>query len=280
MFVVLRTLTVHGANALGCPLIVGYPTLTAYHGYACAAVRRLAEELGIQPRPVELAVVHHTGQLRAHGRYRDRLTQKRYVHDAHPPPEAGRHDYYFSPSGSPMPELDLTVSLLVRVEAAYPLGPALGRLGRDAADVAVGPKAFGGTVQSHGGLHAAATLEDALRLLPAGHLLGDRSAELLHPERDPLDRLFDLLRERDGPRRRLAPVQVGWRGLTSLVERETPRGRAAHAFAEPLIGLVEFIRASTATTADRRSALWRARIRRDTNLFLLETTPDGPDAGA
>ena len=211
MFVVLRALSVHGANALSCPLVVGYPTLTSYHGYACVAGRRLAGELGADLRMVGLVVVHHTGQLRAHGKYRNRLTQKRYVYDVHPPPEASRNGYYFSPSGMPMPEIDLTVSLLIEIEAAYPLGPAIGRLGRDAVDVVLGPKAFGGTVQSHGGLHAAATLDEALRLLPTGYLLGDRSAELMHPKRDPLDRLLDLLRERKGTRRWLAPMQIGWR---------------------------------------------------------------------
>ena len=69
-------------------------------------------------------------------------------------------------------------------------------------------------------------------------------------------------------------------GLTPLTERETPRGPAAHAFAEPLIGLIEFVRASTATVEERRSALWRARIYRDTNLFLMETTPDGTETAS
>ncbi len=280
MFVVLRTLVVHGANALSCPLLVGYPTLTAYHGYACTATRRLAQELGVNLQPKGLVVVHHGGQLRAHGQHRNRLTQKRYVHDAYPPPDPDRRDYYFSPSGSPMPELDLTASLLVQIQADFPLGPALSRLEREAVDFVMGPKAFGGTVQSHGGLHAAGTLEEALRLAPAGHLLGDRSFELMHPDRDPLDRLLDLLRNRAAPYRQLAPVQIGWRGVTPLVERETPRGRAAHAFVEPLIGLAEFIRASTATVADQRSALWHPRIHRDANLFLLETNAHGPDTSA
>jgi hypothetical protein len=254
--------------------VVGYPTLTAFSGFTTVLVRRLGQALGVALLPRGFAIVHHTGRLRAHGKWHDRLTQKRYVHDSWPPPSTERRDYYFSPSGQPMPEIDLSLSLLVNLESSAPLEQLLQRFPRDDAAAVIGPRALGGTIQSHGALATTADFPAALRAAPTGHVLVDRSAELLDEARDPLDLLLDKL-ERPA-RRRLAPMQIGWRGLTPIMERETPRGCADHAFVEPLIGLVEFLPRYRLET-DTHSGIWRPRIDRTANMFLLEDETCGPE---
>jgi hypothetical protein len=273
-FLVLRGLTVHGASAMGCPLLVGYPTLTAMQGFANVVLRNFATTVDLDASDVRLtglAVVHHTGALRAYGRYGDRLTQKRYAYDAPTKPGRTRHGYYITPPEKPMPEADVTLSLLLRVESDVPLGAVVDRLKRDEMLDIAGTRALGGTLETLHGIMHGTDLRNALRKVPPGWLLLDRSKELLRPDTDPLGVLLEKLFPPSGlPFRRLLPLQAGWRCLTKPMVRETPRGPATHAFAEPLIGMGEFVRASQATEADLAAALWCASIDHQRNIYLLE----------
>jgi hypothetical protein len=273
-FLVLRELRVHGASAMGCPLLIGYPTLTAVNGFANVALRSFADIVGLDASDIRLtgfAVVHHTGALRVYGRYADRLTQKRYHWDAAARPGRTRHDYYITPPEKPTPEADITLSLLLRVETDISLGAIVDRLSRDDVLDIAGTRAFGGTLESVAGIVHGTDLRDAMRKVPTGWLLLDRSKELLRPDTDPLGVLLEKLFPPTGtPFRRLLPLQAGWRCLTGPTERETPRGAVPHSFAEPLIGLGQFVRASRTTEAELASALWRASIDHKRNICLVE----------
>src|SRR5262249_6514606 len=115
-YLVLPALTVHGANAISCPLVIGYPSMTAFNGLGHQIVRQLANEIEMEVQLERFAVLHHAAQLRAHGQWHNRLTQKRYVHtDPRSRKSGERAHYMLSPSASAMPEMDLSFSLVLEV---------------------------------------------------------------------------------------------------------------------------------------------------------------------
>lgn len=117
-YLVLSALTVHGANAISCPLVIGYPSMTTFNGLAHHITRQLGIELELSVELQRFAVLHHAAQLRAHGQWRNRLTQKRYVHtDCRTRKSGDRAHYMLSPSAAAMPEVDLTISLALEISA-------------------------------------------------------------------------------------------------------------------------------------------------------------------
>jgi CRISPR-associated protein Csy2 len=265
-YLVLPQLTVHGANAIACPLVLGYPSMTAINGLAHQVVRQIATETEMTVQLHSFVVLHHAAQLRVHGRWRNRLTQKRFVHTdlrTRKSSTGDRAHYMLSPSAAAMPEVDLTISLVFEVSAEPGFREALDDVSLESISI-VGPKALGGTVQAVRTLQVHDELSAAIKSVPSCFVLCDRSQELLADDADPLDRLLNLLSEQPvadlSARRRLTPLQTGWRAISAPTRRETPRGEGLHCFAEPLIGLGEFVPRHIALDQLEAGAVWRPRI--------------------
>lgn len=270
-------LTVHGANAISCPLVIGYPAMTAFNGLAHHITRQTRTAVGLALQVKGFAVLHHGSQIRAHGQWRNRLTQKRFVHtDARTRKTGDRAHYMLSPSAEAMPELDLRFSLVIDVSAEVGLGTAIKDLERGVTTSLLGPKAFGGTVQTVGDVQFHEELSAAVKAVPSCFVLFDRSLELLSTEADPLNRLLDLLTEQVeyNPQkfRRLTPLQTGWRPISAQAWRETPRGDGLHCFAEPLIGLGEFVPRYMGI-GNLDDAIWRPQI--SSTLFTVKGQQHG-----
>jgi CRISPR-associated protein Csy2 len=265
-YLVIPQLTVHGANAITCPLVIGYPSMTAFNGLAHHVVRQIATETDMTVQLEHFVVLHHAAQLRVHGRWRNRLTQRRFVHTdsrTRKSSTGARAHYMLSPSAAAMPEVDLTISLVLEVTPEPGFREALQDVSAETTMI-VGPQAFGGTVQSLRPLQVHDELPAAISSVPSCFVLCDRSHELLADQSDPLDRLLDLLSEQAAPevqvRRRLTPLQTGWRAVSAPAWRETPRADGLHCFAEPLIGLGEFVPRHLALDDLKAAAAWRPQI--------------------
>jgi hypothetical protein len=175
-----------------------------------------------------------------------------------------------SPSADAMPQVDLRLSLAIDVVAEAGIGNAIKGI-QEPPTLLLGPKAFGGTVKEVKALQLHEDLSAAIRAGPRCFVLVDRSPELCANSSDPLDRLLDLLAEQIekdlSTRRRLTPLQTGWRAVSLPVRRDTPRGSGLHCFAEPLIGLGEFVPRHIALENIGTNTVWRPKI--DDTLFVV-----------
>ncbi|MBF0153979.1 MAG: hypothetical protein HQL64_09600, partial [Magnetococcales bacterium] len=146
--VLFQRVEIGAANSLAGFGVMGYPALTAFHGLAQVVARAIAgEEQGRHLH--RFAVIHHTGQARLHGQYRDKPTQKRTVHTDSDKPPKGREQYWFSPSEEIRPLVDLTVSLLLESRISAERAAFL-QAQPEQLTSCLGQRALGGVIRGHG----------------------------------------------------------------------------------------------------------------------------------
>jgi CRISPR-associated protein Csy2 len=274
----ISRIEVNGANALSGMMAVGYPAMTAFHGFSRALLRGIETAFGSGGKALKgFAVVHHGGRARLYGNFRDRMTEIRYVHDRAANPSKTAH--YLNPPSEVQPKCDLVFSLIV--EADVDPSAAVALTDRDLLASIVGPRALGGTVRSVGRASLHGSLSDGLKGLPPGLVLIDRTSELQAGEGiDALDAMLDLLghpyrQTEDGARkyRHLLPTQIGFRGVSEpVVGRPGARDPSVpHVFAEPVIGLVEMRRRHEVVSdaALVAQARWTSHAHEATRLYTL-----------
>lgn len=251
MLVAFKGISVQAAEALSSAFVVGYPGLTRINGTVHTIRRKLLSHTGISLKIKGFMVLHHGGQVRLHGKYRDRLTQKRAVYNGSIRPSKDRADIYFTPPMISRPLLDLTLSLILDcdtagaklLEQAIIEDPELLAL-------ITQPNGFGGRVAGCAGVVTASSLPEILRCLPSGRFLADRTDLLSQDGKDSLEAMLDILEEKTPG---VNPLQVGYRLLETPSRKMTARAEAEHAFAEPITGLVAFVPKAVVTTSAGRS---------------------------
>jgi CRISPR-associated protein Csy2 len=279
-WLVIRNISVQGANANSGMFAIGYPSMTAFVGFANAFLRSLAANLSTNVPVLEgIAIVHHRGRARLYGQYGDKMTERRYHFDRSEGPS--KEEHWFSPPSDLQPQCDLTFSIIVaatidNVTLAQMIEyPAL-------LDILIGPRCLGGVVAGHRGMISVETLTEALEATSPGFVIVDETASLESgdPEdpRDALDVMLDHLCfpwRMEGERRihrRLLPTQIGFRAVSPLARRPGARDpETDHAFAEPLIGLAEWRRKHD-VIYDRNllsQSHWRPSIDRTSGLFTI-----------
>lgn len=102
----------------------------------------------------------------------------------------------------------------------------------------------GGQVNKHGRVAEHETLAEAQKYLRSGFAVCDRTElmeEALHQGQDQLDALLELTKAgtmADAPWR--MPAVLGYTTLTPIATRDLARENYPHAYAEPLVGLVQY----------------------------------------
>ncbi|MFP5514819.1 MAG: type I-F CRISPR-associated protein Csy2 [Alphaproteobacteria bacterium] len=274
----IPNIQVQGANANSGMFAVGYPAITAFSGFSKSFLRSVAAHFGTNIPVLDgFAVIHHTGRARLYGRYHDKMTERRYVHDrANTPSKSG---HWLNPPSEIQPQGDLTFSIAIgcsldpKIQAHLVEYP-------DLLDALIGPRALSGTVARCGTGVWSDTLSEALIAAPSGWVIVDETASLACDDgRDALDVMLDQLSfpwRVSGERpvfRRLFPSQIGFRAVSPLTHRAGQRDADTdHAFAEPVIGLAEWRRRHDVLNdkALLEKSRWSPRIDRAAGLFTIQ----------
>ena len=288
------TASVGGANALCGAHAVGYPGMPAFNGMASVVARNVGRMSGGDGLVRGLAVLHHSGRLRARGRYGTRLTHKRAVHDSS---ERSPRDHFATPMAV-QPQVDLAFTLGVETDLPPAFIAACEEAarggGRSPAMDAVPVRSLGGRVEPTA-VGFGGALDDAMRKAPPGWLLCDHTDELdghggvveamvartfgrgaagkravaaLDPTAasDPETVAEAVRKARDAAGR--VPMHVGWISVSEGRPRRGARDPGAtHHYVESVTGLASFTRRHEALRNEPWRAHWVPSI--DGDLFTL-----------
>lgn len=248
-YLVVPEISVRNANAQPAWWIIGPPPVTAYMGFAHAFGRHL------EARPDGVAIVHHDIQFlgeNINGSFRP--AQFRSASFIDKDDYSSKNPYVLS--SQPTARCHLSVSLVLRF--SEDLGIPENRF----ASFLRGRKLAGGDIVKYGSPELMARKwdpEEVVRFLQknvrrSSWSLADRSDLMVRaPEdRDPLDTLLRVTRrfrkpetDREGSEDSdgtawLMPTTVGYAEISERKSRRNLRGDLPHAYAEPLVGLVQY----------------------------------------
>jgi CRISPR-associated protein Csy2 len=242
-YLVIPHIKVLNANAQPAAWLIGPPPVTAYAGFAHA----LALALGAKGH-LGIGIVHHDIQFLGEV---DPRGGTLYPHQFRAASFIDKDDYAssnkYALSSQPGVRCHLSVSVAIR----FDVNAVLNTDGVSA--FLRGGRLAGGSIVEHGFDTAKKTsvFEDEYDLskisdaIGPGFALHDRpDLMVMQPgDTDLLDTLLRVTR-RDAPRGEddtwIQPTTLGYAQITSAKPRRNVRGAMPHAFAEPLVGLVQY----------------------------------------
>lgn len=227
-YLLLPRLDVRHANAMSAYWVLSPEVVMAARQMAHA----LARHLGIPGQDAGVAIVHHHvdmlgEQLPRDSRFKPHQRRGAVLIDRHDYSSRNKHALSLQPTAS----MHLRVTLIFRFKAGCALDEDAIR------DFLRGGRLAGGQIVDYGKLKAFATESELRRELPSGHLVADRSAALVSDGKYSLcDQFFDALHNEEW----LVPATLGYATITPLAYRPGARGAFPLAYAEPLVGLIEY----------------------------------------
>lgn len=265
-FVVLPRVEIRNANAQPAWWMIGPPPLTAYVGFAHA----LALAIGATSHE-GIAVVHHDIQFLGETHW-DFGIETLLPHQFRAASFIDKEDYSSKNphvlSSQPTARCHLNASLVIR----FP-DDALFRFS-DVTTFLRGGRIAGGTVIGHGKPAyfppAGEDLAAVTKAVGSGHSIISRQDLMVKTEadRDMLDVVLRLTRpveKRSDDQKWLQPTSLGYVEITPRQKRRNVRGGFPHAYAEPLVGLVQY-----RTLREVGLHFWRYHHPRP-NVFLAST---------
>ena len=270
-YLVIPRIEVNNANAQPAWWMIGPPPLTAYAGFSHA----LALALGVE-RCLGFGVVHHDIQFLGETVGRDlRPHQFRAASFIDKDDYSSKNAYALS--SQPTARCHLTASLVIRFdqEDSLDIENQLPRFLR-------GARLAGGNIVKFGiwneeKFENCALMEnfsEVAKFIKNGHAIHERQDLMVKQdgERDMLDvvlRLTDPQRRRSDPEAPtwLLPTTLGYRAITPFQKRKNVRDNLPHAYAEPLVGMVQY-----RTLREAPLPIWQA-TNPDAATFLVTTQP-------
>jgi CRISPR-associated protein Csy2 len=277
-YLVIPRIRVQNANAQPAWWMIAPPPMTAYAGFSHA----LALALG-WGKCLGFGVVHHDiqflGEFEGEGTF--------LPHQFRAASFIDKGDYSdknkYALSSQPTARCHLTVSLVIKYDEddGVDLESAFPRFMR-------GARLAGGTIVDHGKASLQDSMEAVIKHLKTGHAIFERQDLMVmqEGERDMLDVVLRLtdpqLRfearnklpsaDREKPDEEedshswLMPSTLGYLAISPFQNRKNVRGDLPHAFAEPLVGMVQY-----RTLRRAGIPIWRA-TNPDAQTFLVTTS--------
>ncbi len=234
-YLVFPRVRVQTANMIGASFLIGGPPLFAAYGLGEA----LCHHLGGGARVRGVALVHHDREALGQSFYGVFSPQQRRAAAFTFSKSANGSDYSsknaHALSLQPVACAHLRVSLIWELENLYDPG--------EAEDFLHQSRLAGGQVVGHGKVVAAEKLLHALEQIGGGYVVMDRRDMLESKESHQADLLIRGLGRTpsaDKDASWLSAACVGYAAITPFERRGGARGGYAHAFAEPLVGMVQY----------------------------------------
>lgn len=263
-YLVIPRLEVRAANAQSTWWLINAAPVMAANLFA----HNLGRATGAYPQGV--GILHHDAQLLGEVFY-DRLKpqQRRgavYI-NVDDYSSKNKHALSLQPTAS----CHLRVTLVLEYDALESAPPSLGEVN----EFLHGARLAGGHIVSHGEPYVAESLALLRRLLTSGYWIVERQDLLASAgaDSDPLDgliaacgrTLLDVDAEKPKSASWIAPTTLGYAMLSDYVQRPGTRGGYPHAYAEPLVGLVQYV---PLRELGDYPPLWRTTWPRD-DVFLI-----------
>lgn len=257
----LSRLEVNNANALAVPWIVAAPSPTAYVGFA----HRLGRDLGT--RTAGVAVVHHDFHLCA-----ERIDGRVLPHQFRSATFINKADYSSKSKSAlslqPTVRCNVVVSLVLELADDAALG--IDALQQQLLQCRIA----GGSIRAVADVEVHVDQESATRAIRGGFSVVERG-DLLQPQSDREDRLDAFLRVTDpnaeSKESWLSPALLGYRAITPITKRQNSRDDYRHAFAEPLIGLTQFV-----SLREKGLRFWRYHHLLESDVFVVTDSSISP----
>ena len=260
-YLVIPSLRVADANLINTNFLVG--------GVPVMASMMLGHALGRAIGNQALGVVYIHHDLVPNGEWQFGVLFPQQRRSATYMFERGRSGDYASGSHGPTLSLQPVATGTVRasliVEFEHPVSSTeevhafLGRA-----------RLAGGRIDRHGDVGVHVDAGDALAALRTGYAVMDRRDLMLMPDiADPLQAMVDRLgrRSTSPDETWLSATHLGYAPITPIEARDGSREGYEHAYAEPLVGLVQF-RSLRTMKAQATSCFWRPAWT-DEGVFLL-----------
>lgn len=253
-YLVIPRIRVQNANAQPAWWMIGPPPMTAYAGFSHA----LALALGWK-KCEGFGVVHHDIQFLGEFENEKGLF---LPHQFRAASFIDKGDYssknHYALSAQPTARCHLNVSLVIKRDDddTIDLESTLPRFMR-------GARLAGGAIVDHGKTSLLDTKEEVIKFLKSGHAIHERQDLMVmeEGERDMLDVVLRLTDPQlrfetankaksqrngkpddgeDDSHSWLTPSTLGYLAITEFQNRKNVRGGLPHAFAEPLVGMVQY----------------------------------------
>jgi len=226
-FIVIPHIEVQRANALATPWAITMTPVFAYTMFAHAI------GCDLDAIPDAVAIIHHDAQFLAEtdlfkgfGFYPHQFRGSGYI-DHGDYSSKNKHALSLQPTAS----MNTEVSLVLFFEDSNPSIASVSNSLRKR-------HLAGGLIISNHEPRLMDTWSDVLQSISSGFILTDQSFELSGGD-GRISRLIDLMYLDKGDRW-LSPSVLGYAAITPFESRKNARDNAMHAFAEPLMGLIEF----------------------------------------
>lgn len=240
LYLLIPRIRVEAANAVACSWIVNAAPLNAAVLFGHTLGRDLEEDC------CGVAYLHHDaqhlGELVEYGVYSPQ--QRRGASFINKDDYAsGSHSLSLQPTAS----AHLTMSLIIAFDEDAEVSI------QDLHRWLLGRRFAGGRIVEYGQPALYDDAEQLQKRIPAGFWLVDRSELLQSEDQTPSQRLIELCSEPSSPTRAawLTPTVLGYLSLTSPELKSGVREGYEHSYAEPMVGLVQYVSTSQA----RRSGL-------------------------
>ena len=242
-YLVIPSMRVHGANLLTSARVAGGPPLMACAMFA----HHIAREAGA--KEIGFFLVHHDrqelGQF-VYGRFHAQQRRGAMFIDAKDYSSSNKQALSLQPTLS----AHMHVSVVIEFDDLQDIEAVQKTLAR--------ARFAGGTVLSHGPIVVQEPLDAVFDGLSGGFVLRDRSSEIKQSGMSRAQALVKRLSvnpKSEPDSSWLAATTLGYASITDFKHKAGAREGCAHAFAEPLVGLVQYV-SSRKSAAELKSLMW------------------------
>lgn len=252
-YLVVPRMRVQAANMMGASFLMGGPPLCAAYGFGEA----LCHHAGGGAKVTGVALIHHDREALGQSFYGVFSPQQRRG-AAFTFGKSSRGSDYSSKnehalSLQPVACAHMSVSVVWELEQMADMHAAEAFLH--------GARFAGGDIVRHGPVYECRSMEEALRGIGGGYVLTDRRDLLENRQKDQASLMVEALGEVPDAEKGnswLAAACVGYAAVTPFEHRSGVRNGFLHAFAEPLVGMVQYCSLRTwLREHDAEEALWR-----------------------
>lgn len=250
-YILIPRIEVFGANAQSAYTVVSGPSPLAYLGFARKLLIDLRGGDATDTECVKVAILHHDMEMRGEHSYHFKPSQLRGA--ALTTGKNGKSNDYvaggISMSLQPVALCNLTVSLILTGFGDF--------TAEQIDDAARNLRIAGGHIRDFGRIRCFDSTDAVVRRVGNGYFMAERRDLLDVPSTDKIRTLLTAISKREEGDGWLIPINLGFLQITEFTQKDGSRGSFPHAYAEPLLGFVQYKTRRTLIDEEKPIPFWR-----------------------
>jgi len=250
-YLLIPRIEVFGANAQSAYTVVSGPSPLAFLGFARKLLIDLRGGDATDTDSVRVAILHHDLEMRGEDSYHFKPSQLRGA--ALTSGSNGKSNDYvaggFSMSLQPVALCNLTVSLI--------LSGFDGSTEDEIGDAVRNLRIAGGHIRDFGRIRSFDSIEAAVKRSGNGYFMTERSDLLNVQGKEKIRAMLTAVSKREENDGWLIPINLGFMPITPFTQKEASRGSFPHAYAEPLIGFIQYKNRRALDKEEKPIPFWR-----------------------